>query len=80
MLSLSKQKEFLALVDSNAQPKAYANQLGMTLDEVRQHFSLIGQYRENCALADKIAELRKSSAPKKVQDKQIEELRKKIKE
>lgn len=75
MLSLSQQRIFLQLVDKNAQPKAFAVEVGLNLDEVRYHFQYISQYRENISLADKIAEIRRSNLTKKQQEKAIKGLR-----
>lgn len=75
-LSLSQQKDFVKLVDSNAKPKAYLKLLGLSLDEVRLELRYLATYRKNVELADKIAEIRKSSISKTKQDKQIEKLRK----
>lgn len=75
MLSLSQQRIFLQLVDKSAQPKAFAAEIGLNLDEVRYHFQYITQYRENVSIADKIIEIRKSNMNKKQQEKAIKDLR-----
>lgn len=74
-LSLSQQKIFVELVDRGAPPKAFAKQLGLSLEDIRKELVHLASYRKSIELADKISEIRKSSMTKKVQQKKIEELR-----
>jgi len=77
-LSLSEIRTFLKLADSGSPAKGFYKVLGLTLDEVRFHTTLIGFYRKYVEVHNKIVEVRQSNMSTEDKRISIEKLRKEL--
>lgn len=76
---MSEIRKFVELVDSGAQYKAFSRALNLTLNEVKEHTTMVGFYRKYISVNDEIIRIRSSDMAQEEKVKQIAILRSELK-